>query len=374
MTTFLVFMLILSVLVLIHEFGHFFVARKNGVKIEEFGFGLPPKLFGKKYGETEYSLNLLPFGGFVRLLGEEDLKSSEDPRNFMSKAPLRRAAILVAGVFMNILLAFALYYVFFISNGFKSLTIPLFFDYNFRFGNQTAINTVVTATQEDSPAVSTGIERGEAIIEVNGVPVYNVTDVRREVNKSQGDELRILLMDVRSVNQDLRTVSITPDINEDGQALLGVLLSKAVTLDYSRTKLLSAPMHSYNMLAYTKSTFSKLISMSFEEKSVEPVSSSVSGPVGIFSVVGSILNNQGKDAVLGLIDLTAMLSLSLAFLNILPFPALDGGRLLFIGIEVLRGKPISASTEAVLHKWGMLLLLLFLVLVTFKDIRVFILG
>lgn len=374
MITFLVFMLILSVLVLIHEFGHYYVAKKNGVKVEEFGFGLPPKIVGKKIGETEFTLNLLPFGGFVRLMGEDALEESNNPRHFMSKSPLQRAAILVAGVFMNILLAFFLYYVFLASNNFRSLTIPLFFDYEFRFGDQKRINTVVTATQEGSPAEKAGVERGEAVIEINGQPVYNVSDVRREVSKYPGAEIRVLLVDVRSVERQLRTISITPNVSKEGEVLLGVLLSKAVTIDYNKNKVLSAPMHAYNMLAYTKFTFAKLIGISYDTKSVEPVSSGVSGPIGIFSVVGAILSNEGKDAFLGILDLTAMLSLSLAVLNILPFPALDGGRLLFVVIEIVRGKRVSLQTEAVLHKWGMILLLLFLVLVTFKDIRVLILG
>jgi len=360
--------------VIIHELGHFFVAKWRKVKVEEFGFGLPPKLFGKTKGETEYTFNLLPFGGFVRLLGEEELEDSADPRNFMSKSPMQRAVILVAGVFMNVLLAAFLYYVFFFSTGFKSMTIPLFFDYEFKYGDSSSINTVVTSFVEDSAADVSGVERGEAIIEIDGVPVYNAEDVRTQLKEKSGVEVRLLLMDIRNFDRELRTLTAIPQENDDGTGVLGVLLAKAVTLDYSsgRNKILSGPMHSYNVLAYSSFTLKELVKNSFETKSIAPVSASVSGPVGIYSVVGGILDYDSKMALLGIVDLAALLSLSLALLNALPFPALDGGRLLFVVIEVIRGgRKVSPKVEATVHKWGMIFLLALIVLVTFKDFRTF---
>jgi len=369
MLTLIVFLLILSILVLVHELGHFVAAKKMGIEVEEFGFGLPPKVFGRKFRGTEYTLNLLPFGGFVKLLGEEELDSSTNPRHFMSKSPLKRGVVLVAGVFMNIILAIALYYLFFFLNGYRTLAIPQFFDYQFRFGEGDSINTVVTGFSEDSPALLAEIEPGEAVIEIDSVPVYSVSDVREQLSTKEGDEVKLLLLDVRSVDKDLRSVSLTPMVGEDGSVLIGVILSKAVTLDYSKTKLTSGIKHAYNMVSYSGFTFSKLISSAFATKSIQPVSSSVAGPVGIFSVVGGILTYSGKEAVLGIIDLLALFSISLAILNILPFPALDGGRLIFVFIEALRGgKRVSSSFEAAIHKWGMVFLLGLLLLITFKDV------
>ena len=149
MMTLILFIIILSALVLIHEFGHYYVAKKTGVRVEEFGIGIPPRLFGKKIGETIYSVNLLPFGGFVRLSGEDGVdedhleEAISDPENFLSKTPLQRAGIVVAGIVMNALLAVVLYYFFFFFTGFKSLTIPNMFDYEFKFGHVEQINTVV---------------------------------------------------------------------------------------------------------------------------------------------------------------------------------------------------------------------------------------
>ena len=150
---------------------------------------------------------------------------------------------------------------------------------------------------------------------------------------------------------------------------MGVGLSKAVTLSYQGNQSVFAGfLHAYNIMTYSASTFGSIIKDSVKERDPALVSSSVSGPIGIFSVVGSILDYGGKEALLGLMDLTAILSLSLAFLNIMPFPALDGGRLVFVVYEAITRKKPSQRTEIALHKWGMILLLLLIALVTLKDI------
>jgi len=377
MLTLIVFILIMSLLVLIHELGHFMAAKKLGVRVEEFGLGIPPALVKKKFGDTEYSLNLLPFGGFVKLSGEDleeanaMARASQDSTNFVSKTPLQRAVILAAGVFMNVLLAFVLYYVFFFVNGFKSLNVPLIFDYNFRFGTTEAINTVITSFDKDSPALTGGAELGEAIIEINKVPVYSVSDIRREVGGKSGQEVSLLVMDLKNQDQsDLRTITVTPNPGPEGQGILGVYLSKSVVIDYSRgyTKLFAGPLHAYNMLAYSGHVFGKLIGVSFAAKSAGPISEGVAGPVGIYSVIGGILDYGGERALLTMLDFIALMSLSLAFLNIMPFPALDGGRLVFVAFELLTKKKFNIRVEALIHKWGMALLLGLIVLVTLKDL------
>ncbi len=367
----------MSILVLVHEFGHFFAAKKMGVHVEEFGLGIPPTAIKKKIGDTIYSLNWLPFGGFVRLAGEDledtaEIKAARhDSSNFMSKTALQRAIILSAGVFMNVVLALALYYVFFFFTGFKTLNLPLIFDYNFRFGNVTSINTVVTSMEKGSAADLAGIEPGEAILEINNKPVYSIADVRREVADKAGQKVSLLLMDEKqNTKHNLRTVSATPQKSSQGKGILGVFLSKSIVIDYSQgwNKLLAGPMQAYNMLAYSKFVFGKLIGLSVESKSAAPVSEGVAGPVGIYTVIGGILNYGGTQAFLGMVDFVALMSLSLAFLNIMPFPALDGGRLLFVVIEMITGKKMNVHIESQIHKWGMILLLGLIVLITLKDV------
>jgi regulator of sigma E protease len=370
MVTFLVFILILSILVLVHELGHFVAAKWAGVRVEEFGFGIPPRIFGKKFGDTVYSINLLPFGGFVKLTGEDDVEdTSADEASFVHKSVLQRGLILVSGVFMNLILGIVLYYAFFIANGFRTLQIPMIFDYDFRFGRQESIDTVVASVLEDSAALEYGIRSGEAILEVDGVAVYNTPDVRREVRDRVGQSVKLLLMDTVSPAQEFRVVSVVPKANSEGLGILGVYLSKSVTLVYDSTfeKAFAGPMHAYNMLGYSGNVLSRLITLSFENRSVVPLSDSVAGPVGIYSVVGGILDSFGSRAYLGIIDITALMSLSLAIINILPFPALDGGRVLFVFFEAVFGKKVRPSFEHFLHRWGMILLLGILILITVRD-------
>ena len=385
MLTFVLFILILSILVLIHEFGHFYVAKKTGVRVEEFGFGLPPRIFGKKIGETLYSINLLPFGGFVKLTGEDELVPSAtvdtpvaDSHNFASKSALQRSAIIVAGVFMNSLLAVILYYLFFTFTSFRSFPIPNYFDYVFRFGTPITQETVVMSYGTDSAAYNAGINLGEAVVEIDGKEVSTVSEVREAMKGKVGVNSSVLVRDMRSVDQVERLVIVVPQADINGDGVLGVYLGESVVLDYSKTKILSGPLHAYNIFGFSMFSFGKIISASFEERDLSVVSSSVSGPVGIFSIVGGILDYSStleepaariRTAFLGIVDLTALFSISLAFLNIMPFPALDGGRLLFIFIEKLLGRKLPPKYEIAFHKAGMLILLLLLVLVTIRDVK-----
>ncbi|MBI2620993.1 site-2 protease family protein [candidate division WWE3 bacterium] len=370
-----VFIFLISFLVFVHELGHFIVAKRLGVRVEEFGIGLPPRIIGRKFGETIYSINLLPFGGFVRLTGEDAFETSDavdaqsDQNNFMSKSPTKRLMILVAGVVMNFILALILYQAFFAINGYKSLSIPLIFDYNFRFGDKRFVNTVVANIQPESPAEGVGIKVGEAIIEINGTPVYNHREVRSALQESGGEAVRLLLMDVGKMTKDVRSLTVVPGLDDEGKEILGVLLSKAVILDYSADKGFAGAAHAYNMLGYSVNVFSRLIGLTVSSKDLSPISQSVAGPIGIFGVVDSIMGYASGEIFLRLLDLGALLSLTLAFINILPFPALDGGRMIFVLVELVSGKRVSPKFEAKVHRWGMILLLGLLFFVTFKDIR-----
>ncbi len=376
MLALLIFILILSVLVFVHELGHFATARAFGVKVEEFGLGIPPKIYSKKYGDTEYSLNALPFGGFVQLLGETSLEASTDPKNFNSKSPFQRIIILGAGVFMNLVLAAVLYYIFFFITGFKSLSIPLIVDYKFPFGNVSETKTVVMGVAENSPASQAGIKVGESITSVDGIPVDSVESIRKLIADKAEIPVQVTLVNKVGLSEsDNRVLTVYPKFNEsEGQALLGTSMVSTVVINYSSTldKLLAGPMHAYNMFSYSMHVFKMLVGISVAERDLAPVSQGVSGPVGIYSVVDSIVQIGGTYAALSMLDLVAMISISLAFMNILPFPALDGGRILFVVIELVRGKRINHALEATVHKWGMIILLAFILLVSIRDVlRIF---
>lgn len=393
--SFVIFFLILSSLVLIHEFGHFFVAKRSGVKVHEFGLGLPPKLFGKKFGETEYTYNLLPIGGFVRIEGEDpDEKVSEPKRSFQNKSVRVRLSILLAGIFMNTVLAIGLFYAYFIFNGFISNPLISFSDYKFIGGNVVEVNTMVSDVANDQ--VKDKIYVGDIIFNaktdtssmntldtvsikmaskserVKDIASVNLQDFQNFINTSDGD-VDIYLYNVQT--DEAKQVTITPVYNEElDRKVVGVLLGSVFYLDYSESnvsKALSGVYHSYNILGYSMSTFASIISYSFETKDVSVVSQGVSGPVGIFSVVDGVLKSGSPNIFWIIIDLTALLSLSLAFMNLLPIPALDGGRAVFILIEGITKKKVNPAIEGQLHKFGMLFLLALLALITFKDVLQF---
>lgn len=372
MVTLLVFLIILSILIFIHELGHFATAKKFGVRVEEFGFGIPPRIWGKKIGETIYSLNLLPFGGFVRVSGEDPASSDAlDTHSFANKHWSKRLTILLAGVFMNIFLAVFIYYVFLFSNGFRTSTLPLISDYDFKFGRVERLDTVIFGFEQGSAAEQAGIKNGEAILSINAIPVTDVTDVRRTVRNKAGSEVRVTLLDVTKSKPSVREVIVVPTSDSEGNGFLGVALSSAVNIYYGDSLpsiVTSGFQHSFNVLGYSSSTFSQLVSASISEQTLEPVSAGVAGPVGIYSIVGAILDYSGRDAVLSLLDFMAVLSLSLAFINILPIPALDGGRAMFVVFEAVTRKKVSPKLESNVHKWGMLGLITLAILITMKDV------
>lgn len=384
--TILVFLLLLSVLVLIHEAGHFFVAKKFGIKVEEFGFGFPPRMFGFKKGETIYSINWLPIGGFVKLYGEDEagagkislktkdqgLKTKDQNRAFFAKTAWQRATVIVAGVVMNAILAAVIFYFFLGISGFKT-DLPLLSDYKFIGVNQTNVQEVViSAIAKNSPAEKQGLKAPTKVIAVNGQKISDSKNLINIVNANRGKEIEITWSDLQTniVYKTEVTPRISPPKNEGalGVGLSSVLIAK-LNYETPTQKIFSGITHPINLMAYNLDVLVRLVRISFEKKTAEPLSQAVSGPVGIVSVTGSILEIQNlKEKILQLLNLAGILSISLAFFNVLPIPALDGGRLFFILIEAFTGKRINQRFESMTHTIGMIVLLALMVLITFKDI------
>ncbi|MDP2585953.1 MAG: site-2 protease family protein [Candidatus Levybacteria bacterium] len=382
--TILVFLLLLSVLVLIHEAGHFFVAKKFGIKVEEFGFGFPPRLFGKKIGETIYSINWLPIGGFVKLYGEDEagggkvsskkleVRSSDRDRAFFAKSAAQRAIVIVAGVVMNVVLAAVIFYVFLGISGFKT-DLPLLSDYKFFGVNQTNITEVViSAVVKNSPAEKQGLKPMTKVVSVNGKKIIDSKDFINVVNGNRGKEIEITWSGLQT--QDIHKTKIIPRLSppaQEGALGVGLFSMSTAVLNYETPtqKIFSGIVHPINLMSYNLNVMARLVKVSLEKKTTEPLTQGVSGPVGIASITGSILEIQNlKEKILGLLNLAGILSISLAFFNILPIPALDGGRLFFILIEAATGKKVNQRFEAMTHTIGMIVLLGLMVLITFKDI------
>jgi len=380
----LVFFVVLTILVVIHEWGHFIAARKFGIKVEEFGFGFPPKLFGVKKGETEYTFNALPLGGFVKLYGEdaagggkvtlkEDTKEYKDlDRAYFTKPAWQRAIVVVAGVVMNLILAAGIYYAYLSLSNFRA-EVPLIGKHEF-FGVNQAIKSeiVVGDVVPGSPAAKVGLTELSRVVEVNGRTLKNLEEFIAVINANKGREVTITWQDLKT--QAKKTGTVIPRQNPPkGEGAMGVGLSSfetaVLTYDTPVQKAFSGIIHSANLLVYNTKVIGTLFAMSFERKSAEPISQGVSGPVGIAVFLGDILNIPDvKERTLQLLNLVGVLSLSLAFFNILPIPALDGGRFFFTVIEMISGKKIPRRAEAIAHSVGFVLLITLLLFATFRDI------
>jgi len=368
----LVFIITLLILVLIHEFGHYFAAKWFNIKVLEFGFGIPPRAWGKKIGETIWSLNWLPFGGFVRLLGEDESDPDvlDDKRSFAKQAIWKRITVVVAGVFMNLVLAWALFYIVIGAQGFKT-KLPLLSDYHFTGVNQTKETAIVVGRiAAGSPAEQAGLVDGDRVIAINGKPVTDADFLVSEIKANAGKQTQLTISDIQGQNQ--HQVTIVPRENPPpGQGALGVSLGglETVTLSYDTPmqKLFAAPIHSYNLIGYSGKILGEMIGLSVKERNVAPVSNAVAGPVGITSVVGQILSLSNP--LIPYLDFVAALSLNLAVVNVLPFPGLDGGRLLFLVIEAITRKKTHAVVEKYVHTIGLVFLLSLIILITISDIR-----
>ncbi|MEX0616965.1 MAG: site-2 protease family protein [Candidatus Woykebacteria bacterium] len=362
----LIGIVILLFLVFIHEFGHFATAKFFGIKVEEFGFGFPPRIWGKKKGETIYSINAVPAGGFVRLLGEEE--ESNDLRSFTKKGPWVRAVVVAAGVIINFLLAVLIFYLILGFSGFKFDFDQTAIKTDFFFGKQQN-SPVILDVAKDSPADKSGIKVGDKVISADGKLMESSRELQDFVGDNLGEEVTFTVQNIEE--KDTRIVSLVPrEKPPEGEGSVGVGLGiDLATVSYEGVeKVFAGFLHSANTLQFQAVAIGSLIKQSFEEKTPEPITENVAGPVGIVALIAQFVGIGGFAAVGALASLTALISLILAVVNILPIPALDGGRFFFILIEGLTGYKVNPRAERLIHGVAFIVLLALVVLVAFNDI------
>ncbi len=353
--TILVFIAVLASLVLVHEFGHFWAAKKAGCDVEEFGIGFPPRLWSFKKNETVYSINLFPVGGFVKIKGEN---GDENPteKSFVKKSFGWKSLIISAGVLMNVLLAFVLITINLII-GVPTEVVPGH-DYG-RFAKLSNHEVMITELIKDAPAQQAGLLPGDTIVAVQGQGLTTVDAAIKQLSSSQGQPITI----VYKRGEETKQVSVTPAmIAEIGHEGIGVGLSETATFSYPWYV---APFfgvaRTLEIIWLIISAFAQMIGNLFAHGAVP---SDVAGPIGIAVLTGQV----ARLGFTHLMQFAALLSLNLAVINILPLPALDGGRLAMIVYERLRGRKLKLAVEHWIHIVGFAFLILLMIAVTAKDL------
>lgn len=367
MLTVLIFVILLGLLVFVHELGHFITAKRNGIRVDEFGFGFPPRLFGVirddagRYhivwgnrempsGRTVYSLNWIPLGGFVRIAGE-DGHEANDPESFAGKSAWIRIKVLAAGVVMNFLFAWFLISVVFM----LGLPQPLDPSDHGRFPDA---KIQVLSVAEGTPAEAMGLALGDAIVSINGEPMESVAQVSEIIGNHKGESITI---EVDRFGEPLSFSGVPRTEAPAGEGALGISFSETAVVSYPWYEAIyRGGIATYTITVAILQAFGQMIASLF---GAEKMALDVTGPVGIV-----YLTKQMSDLGLPyLLQFAALLSINLGIINILPIPALDGGRILFILIEKLKGSPVSRSIEGMIHQVGFVLLLLLMLLVTVRD-------
>lgn len=350
--TLLIFLIVLSILIFVHELGHFLAAKWSGVKVEEFGFGFPPRVWGKKVGETLYSVNALPIGGFVKLYGEDEDVAKDNHRAFFAKSKIRRTLIITAGVLMNFLLAVVIFSGLFFVQG-----IP-----------QPPKVQIVEVVQE-SPAESSGIKAGDIVLSVGGQDVDSIEGFVDKINNNKGEETQITLL---RGGQEVTVSAVPRQDPPEGEGALGVALAPKVAFvkpPWPQRPFIALASGFNQTVFWVKTTVTAIVDTIAKAIAGQPPKD-LAGPVGIYQITAGV----SRIGFAALATFVAILSVNLAVLNIIPFPALDGGRLLFIGIEAIFGRRVLPTFERWAHMVGMIILLLLILLITINDINRLISG
>lgn len=350
------FILVMSVVVFIHELGHLLVAKRNGIIVEEFGFGFPPrvvKLFER--GGTIYSLNAIPFGGFARMRGEDD---PSDPGSFAAASRGARAATLLAGPVMNFILAIILFAVLAGLQGVPDTSQP---------------GALVKAIVAGSPAEQAGLQVEDRITAADGQPLLAVTDLQSYTTAHLGQPVvyTIVRMDQATGNEQTLELTMTPRTNPpENEGALGVQIGTAMRAATVWEAASTGVSYFANVVYMTFSIPASLI------REGKPISDAgFMGPVGIAATTGEVVRSAVAVASFQpILWFLGLLSAALGITNLLPLPALDGGRLLFVLIEAVRGRRIEPAREGMVHLIGFGLLLLLVGILTVREIGALING
>ncbi len=343
----LIFFIIFGILVTTHELGHFLIAKANGIRVLEFFVGMGPVLWKKTKGETTYSIRLLPIGGACVFEGEDALDSENqefDERSFPNANVWARIATLFAGPFFNFITAFII-----------AIIVV---------ANSTWAFPVISGLTENSAAAEAGLQEGDTIVSVDGEKIHQASEVNLISQFNEGNPMEI----VYERDGEQHVTKLTPRYDEEtNRYYMGVYIGKYERIGAAKV----IPYAFYDVIYYFKATYRSLALLVQGKLSMNDVS----GPVGMVKIVDDTYEAVSpyglSSVVLTMLELVILLSVNLGVMNLLPFPALDGGRLIFQFIEVVRGKPVPREKEGMVHLVGMVVLLAFMVVVVFNDVSKF---
>lgn len=323
-----------SLLIIVHELGHFTLAKLNGIKVEEFSIGMGPKILSTQGKETKYSIGLFPIGGYVKMMGEEE--EVKDERSFSSKSPLRRISVIIAGSAMNFLLALVIF----------TLTLS-------KFGyTLPEVNTLL----EGSPAMEAGLLEGDKFLKVDGSRVISADDVRIGINLAKGNPVDFLI----ERNGEKKEITVTPKlVEEDGVSSYKIGFGFKVV---ENPTILQGFKQSFKQTAAVISQTYKGLKMMITGN--VNLKTDVGGPVSIIKMS----SEAAKSGIWNLMYFIAFISINLAVFNMLPFPALDGGWTVILLIELITRRKVPDKVVGVMNYVGMMLLFGLMILVTIKDI------
>ncbi len=350
MLTIIIVLLVFSVLILIHEAGHFFAAKKAGITVEAFSLGLGKRIWGRKIGETDYRICIFPFGGYVKMAGEDPDEAKGAEGEFGTKPVGHRFWVIAAGAITNYIFAFILFSVIFM------MGIP-------------TLSNEVGQILKGYPAEKAGMREGDEIISINDIKTEYWEDILIAIKKgtAESDTLSLALRrDGKKV-----TVKIKPEIHET-KNIFGQKITRHMIGIGPANKVLDVSYSPGKAIYYGGRKLLELTAMTYKGiwlllTGGMPVKTSVSGPIGIAYFIG-------KAASLGIVPLlviTAHISMALAIFNLLPFPVLDGGHLIFLGFEKLRGRPVSPKVQEVIAQIAIILLIAFALFVSWQDVLKF---
>jgi len=345
----IIFVLALSVLVMVHEWGHFIAARKTGVKVEEFGLGLPPRIIGKKIKGTIYSLNWLPIGGFCKLYGEDGDPAVagqvvDKENSFNHKKPWQKLIIVLGGVIMNLVLAIAIF-----SVVYTILGVPKETD-----------KVKIIGISQDSPAEKAGLKENDWIVKVEDREIKKANELIEEVAKYKGKSVDLV------VGEDKKIIKVEVRENPPaGEGAIGVAISNSEMEKIPWYRIDKGVVAGFKEAYYWGKIIASGVFKMVGGLFVGNVPKDVSGPIGMYEATSAINKNQG---LLAVIHFFGIVSVNLAIVNVLPFPALDGGRIIFVLYEMITRKKANQKVETVVNNIGMLILLSLILLITVGDV------